>query len=157
MDSSERSCLYENIPLYHSQAFVSSRTCIANRKEFLMEENREHREEGEHREDIPMPFIGQIELFPYNFVPRGWSFCEGQILRIEQYEALYTLLGTRYGGDGSTTFALPNLKGKEPDTTLHYCIACEGYYPPLFLSTEKGDHRPGHAPPGHGRKRSHWL
>ena len=58
------------------------------------------------------PFIGQIMLFAGNFAPRGWAFCEGQLLPIAQNTALFSILGTTYGGDGRTTFALPDLKGR---------------------------------------------
>jgi microcystin-dependent protein len=58
------------------------------------------------------PFIGQIMLVPYNFAPRGWAFCQGQILPIAQNTALFSLLGTTYGGNGQTTFALPDLRGR---------------------------------------------
>ena len=75
------------------------------------------------------PFIGQIQLLPYNFAPEGWAFCEGQLLPISQNQALFSLLGTMYGGDGVQTFALPNLKGKEPNENMHYCIALNGIYP----------------------------
>src|SRR3954453_23918876 len=51
---------------------------------------------------------------PYNFAPKGWAFCNGQILPIQQYTALFSLLGTTYGGNGTTTFALPNLQGRTP-------------------------------------------
>jgi microcystin-dependent protein len=56
-------------------------------------------------------FIGEIRLVPYNFAPQGWAFCQGQLLPIAQNAALFSLLGTYYGGDGRTTFALPNLQG----------------------------------------------
>lgn len=59
-------------------------------------------------------FIGTIKLFGFNFAPRGWAFCEGQILPINQYTALFSLLGTTYGGDGRTTFGLPDLRGRVP-------------------------------------------
>ncbi|HUR21103.1 MAG TPA: tail fiber protein [Vicinamibacterales bacterium] len=75
------------------------------------------------------PFIGQIELLSFNYAPQNWIFCEGQLLSINQYTVLFSLIGTTYGGDGKTTFALPNLKGKEPDPNLHYCIALQGVYP----------------------------
>ena len=75
------------------------------------------------------PFLGQIQLFPYNFEPVNWAFCEGQLLPIAQNTALFSLLGTMYGGDGFTTFALPNLKGKEPEPNMHYCIALTGVFP----------------------------
>lgn len=57
------------------------------------------------------PFIGQIQIFPYNFPPRGWAFCLGQLIAIQQNTALFSLLGTQYGGNGTTTFALPNFGG----------------------------------------------
>lgn len=60
------------------------------------------------------PYIGQIVLFPYNFVVRGWALCDGQLLAISQNNALFALLGTTYGGDGRTTFALPDLRGRVP-------------------------------------------
>lgn len=58
------------------------------------------------------PFIGQIQLFGFNFAPRGWAYCHGQILSIAQNSALFSLLGTMYGGNGQTTFALPDLRGR---------------------------------------------
>ena len=58
------------------------------------------------------PFIGQIQIFPYNFAPRHWAFCQGQLIAISQNTALFSLLGTQYGGNGQTTFALPNFGGQ---------------------------------------------
>lgn len=63
------------------------------------------------------PFIGQIMMFAGNFAPRGWAFCNGQLLSIAQNTALFSILGTTYGGDGKTTFALPDLRGRAP---LHW-------------------------------------
>jgi microcystin-dependent protein len=60
------------------------------------------------------PFIAQIMMFGGNFAPRGWAFCSGQVLSIAQYTALFSLLGTTYGGDGRNTFALPDLRGRVP-------------------------------------------
>lgn len=60
------------------------------------------------------PFIGEIRMFGGNFAPRGWAFCHGQILSIAQNTALFSLLGTIYGGNGQTTFALPDLRGRVP-------------------------------------------
>jgi len=60
------------------------------------------------------PFLGQLALFPYGFVPQNWAACNGQLLPINQYQALFSLLGTTYGGNGTTTFALPNLQGRAP-------------------------------------------
>lgn len=58
------------------------------------------------------PFVAEIRVFPFNFAPRGWALCNGQLLSIQQNQALYSLLGVTYGGDGLNTFALPNLQGK---------------------------------------------
>ncbi|PZQ86235.1 MAG: phage tail protein [Flavobacterium johnsoniae] len=58
------------------------------------------------------PFLGQIQTFGFNFPPRGWTFCDGQIMSIAQNTALFSLLGTTYGGNGQTTFALPDLRGR---------------------------------------------
>lgn len=58
------------------------------------------------------PFIGQISIFAGNFAPRGWALCDGQLLPISSFTALFSLLGTTYGGDGRTTFALPDLRGR---------------------------------------------
>ncbi|MFT6335432.1 MAG: microcystin-dependent protein [Saprospiraceae bacterium] len=58
------------------------------------------------------PFIGQIIMFGGNFAPRDWAFCQGQLLPIAQYTALFSILGTTYGGDGRTTFALPEMRGR---------------------------------------------
>ena len=60
------------------------------------------------------PFIGQIQAFGFNFAPRGWALCNGQLLPISQNQALFSLLGTTYGGDGRTTFGLPDLRGRVP-------------------------------------------
>lgn len=60
------------------------------------------------------PFIGQIQLFGFNFAPQGWALCQGQLLAINQNQALFSLLGTIYGGDGRTTFALPDIRGRVP-------------------------------------------
>ena len=58
------------------------------------------------------PFIGQIMLVPYNFAPRGWAFCQGQLMPVQQNTALFSLLGTTYGGNGQQTFGLPDLRGR---------------------------------------------
>jgi microcystin-dependent protein len=60
------------------------------------------------------PFVAEIRIFPFTFAPRGWAFCNGQLLPISQNTALFSLLGTTYGGDGKSTFALPNLQGNAP-------------------------------------------
>jgi microcystin-dependent protein len=60
------------------------------------------------------PFLSELRLFSFNFPPKGWAFCNGQTLPINQNQALFALLGTTYGGNGQTTFALPNLQGRVP-------------------------------------------
>jgi len=60
------------------------------------------------------PFVAEIRIFPFNFAPKGWAFCDGQLLPISQNTALFSLLGTTYGGDGKSTFALPDLQGSVP-------------------------------------------
>ena len=58
------------------------------------------------------PFVAEIRIYPFNFAPRGWAFCNGQLLPISQNTALFSLLGTYYGGDGRSTFGLPNLQSR---------------------------------------------
>ena len=60
------------------------------------------------------PFLAEIRMVGFNFAPRGWAFCDGQILPINQNQSLYSLLGTTYGGDGRTSFGLPDLRGRTP-------------------------------------------
>jgi microcystin-dependent protein len=63
---------------------------------------------------VSEPFLAEIRMFSFNFVPRGWAICAGQVMPINQNAALFSLLGTTYGGDGRTTFALPNLLDRAP-------------------------------------------
>ncbi len=63
---------------------------------------------------MSQPFIGEIRMFAGNFAPLGWAFCQGQILSISEYQTLFDLIGTTYGGDGQSTFALPNLQSRVP-------------------------------------------
>lgn len=58
------------------------------------------------------PYIGEIAIYPYNFTPRGWAYCQGQLMDINSNQALYSLIGTTFGGDGRSTFALPDLRGR---------------------------------------------
>src|SRR5215203_5442540 len=60
------------------------------------------------------PFVAEIRIFPFNFAPKGWAWCDGQLLPLSQNTALFSLLGTTYGGDGKSTFALPDLQGRAP-------------------------------------------
>lgn len=66
---------------------------------------------------MAQPYVGEIRMFGGNFAPAGWMFCEGQLLPISEYETLFNLIGTTYGGDGQSTFALPDLRGRIP---LHF-------------------------------------
>ena len=66
---------------------------------------------------MAQPYVGEIRMFAGNFAPAGWMFCEGQLLPISEYETLFQLIGTTYGGDGESTFALPDLRGRIP---LHF-------------------------------------
>ena len=82
------------------------------------------------------PILGQIQLFAFGWAPTDWMPCQGQVLPIEENAALFSLLGTTYGGDGRTTFALPDLRGhtpssssESPDEGMSYCIAVVGVYP----------------------------
>ncbi len=63
---------------------------------------------------MSQPFVGEIRLFAGNFAPAGWMFCEGQLLPISEFETLFNLIGTTYGGDGQSTFALPDMRGRLP-------------------------------------------
>jgi microcystin-dependent protein len=60
------------------------------------------------------PFVAEIRMFAGNFSPRGWAFCDGQLIAVSQNDALFSLLGTIYGGDGRTTFGLPDMRGRTP-------------------------------------------
>ena len=60
------------------------------------------------------PFVAEIRIYPFNFAPKGWAFCDGQLLPISQNTALFSLLGTTYGGDGKSNFALPDMQGNAP-------------------------------------------
>jgi hypothetical protein len=77
-------------------------------------------------------FTGQIQLFAFNYAPKGWMPCDGRILQIREYSNVFALLGSTYGGDGQTNFALPNLVGKEPIAGSAYCICVYGIYPPRW-------------------------
>src|SRR3712207_7149760 len=60
------------------------------------------------------PFVAEIRVFPFNFAPKGWAWCDGQLMPLSQNTALFSLLGTTYGGDGKSNFALPDLHGRAP-------------------------------------------
>ena len=72
---------------------------------------------------MAQPYVGEIRMFAGNFNPNGWMFCEGQLLPISEFETLFNLIGTMYGGDGQSTFALPDLRGRIP---LHFGTGPDG-------------------------------
>jgi microcystin-dependent protein len=74
-------------------------------------------------------YLGQIQLLSFSWAPVGWALCDGTLLQISSNTALFSLVGTSYGGDGTSTFGLPNLQGKEPGPNMRYCIAVQGVYP----------------------------
>ena len=76
-------------------------------------------------------YLGVVKLFAGNFAPRGWAYCDGQLLSLSQNTALFSLLGTTYGGDGKSTFALPKLESVKSgkDAEIKYIICLEGMYP----------------------------
>ena len=75
------------------------------------------------------PILGQIQLYSYQFEMMGWMSCQGQTLQIMQNQALFSLIGNKYGGDGITTFCLPDLRNTEPVEGTRYFIATQGLYP----------------------------
>jgi microcystin-dependent protein len=91
------------------------------------------------------PYVGEIRMFAGNFAPAGWMFCEGQILPISEFETLFNLIGTTYGGDGQSTFALPDLRGRLP---IHqgngFTMAQTGGVETVTLTTQQ---IPSHAHP----------
>jgi microcystin-dependent protein len=74
-------------------------------------------------------YMGEIRLFPYQFAPMNWAYCQGQSLSVNQYSALFSLIGTQFGGDGRTNFCLPDLRGASPVSGTMYCICVMGMYP----------------------------
>ncbi len=74
------------------------------------------------------PILGEIRMFGGNFAPKGWALCHGQDLSIQQHSALFSVIGTMFGGDGRTQFALPDLRGKVAEGVT-FIIALEGVYP----------------------------
>jgi microcystin-dependent protein len=93
------------------------------------------------------PFVAEIRIFPFNFPPKGWAFCNGQLMPISQNTALFALLGTTYGGDGKSTFALPNLQesapmhpGQGPGLSLHDLGEVGGSQTVTLLESEMPAH-----------------
>jgi microcystin-dependent protein len=79
------------------------------------------------------PFLGQIQLFAFGYAPMGYQLCDGALLSVESNQALFSLIGNKFGGNGSTTFALPKLNGSRPlnvdSDCMCYYIATQGIYP----------------------------
>lgn len=87
---------------------------------------------------MSQPYIGEIRMFAGNFAPLNWMLCQGQVLPISQYDVLYNLIGTTYGGNGQTTFALPNLQGRLPlHQTGNYPIGLIGGTEQVTLITQQ--------------------
>src|ERR671931_2801817 len=93
------------------------------------------------------PFVAEIRIFPFSFAPKGWAFCDGQPLPISQNTALFSLLGTTYGGDGKSTFALPNIQGSAvmhpgqgPGLSLHDLGESSGSETVTLVGTEMPIH-----------------
>jgi microcystin-dependent protein len=95
---------------------------------------------------VSQPYVGEIRMFGGNFAPAGWMFCEGQLLAISDFDTLFNLIGTTYGGDGQSTFALPDLRSRVPihqgnNGTSNYTLAQNGGVENVTLTTNQ---IPGH-------------
>lgn len=95
-------------------AWSESAEYVAPQTEQTNHEETDTNESGFMMRREGYPYLGEISIFAGNYAPAGWVFCHGQILQILEYEALYSLIGTTYGGDGQITFALPDLRGRIP-------------------------------------------
>ena len=85
------------------------------------------------------PFIGEIRIFPYRFAPAGWAFCDGDLLQIWQHTSLFSIIGTSYGGDGRSNFALPNLHDRVPlgTGTSHHLLGSHGGESKVTLTADQ--------------------
>ena len=98
------------------------------------------------------PYVGEIRMFAGNFAPVGWLFCQGQLVGISEYDVLYNLIGTTYGGDGSTTFGLPNLQSRLPvHQGPQFNLGQTGGVPQVTLTTNQ---MPTHSHPANASRDS---
>ena len=105
---------------------------------------------------MAQPYVGEIRMFAGNFAPVGWLFCEGQLLPIAENEALFQLIGTTYGGDGETTFGLPDLRGRVPSTRASGFILAEtGGTETVTVTTHPDARRTRTASTARGRRGGH--
>jgi microcystin-dependent protein len=108
---------------------------ILNPSTFSTFSTPQHSQHSQHPLNIMDPIMGTIILFSGNFAPQGWLICDGRLLPIAQYQALFSILGTQYGGDGRVNFALPDLRNTAPasefkdGSNMQYIIAINGIYP----------------------------
>lgn len=101
----------------------------AGKGRYVLAANGEWPNAGTSSWDTVHPYLGEIRLFAFSTIPKGWLECRGQLLSVSQNGALVALLSNSYGGNGSTTFALPDLRGLEPVPGSRYCINTDGYWP----------------------------
>jgi microcystin-dependent protein len=99
------------------------------------------------------PFLGEVKIISWNFPPKGWAFCNGQLLPINQNQALFSILGTTYGGDGRVTFGLPNLQGRMPVHTGNSITLGElgGETAHTLNISELQQHEPAHVTSCYGK------
>jgi microcystin-dependent protein len=87
---------------------------------------------------VAQPYVGEIRMFGGNFAPAGWMFCAGQLLSISEYDTLFNLIGTTYGGDGQSTFQLPNLQGRAPlHTNTNFAMGQTGGTETVTLTVQQ--------------------
>lgn len=97
------------------------------------------------------PFIGEIRIFPYSYAPRGWAFCNGAIISITQQQTLFSVIGTAFGGDGQTTFGLPDFRGRAP---VHWG---DDWYGSHYVLGERGGSEFIQLAPNHMPEHTHRL
>ena len=107
--------LTKQLSIFCGMAFIAVFSIfMISATEVASEDAKVEVEERSAEDFGPEPFIGEIVLFAGNYAPRGWAFCHGQMMSPSEYSALFSILGTMYGGDGRTSFALPDLRSRTP-------------------------------------------